>query len=207
MSVETPKEVRFPLYLRIPVWCHNPKIDINNEQIVLSVKDGFVRIEREWDNGDKLNLRFPMSVSLVRGKETPYPPISYFHRPGSRPASELTHVENPYESIFYGPLLFALPLADENENKQVQGQTWNYALDIKDETVDVKVQKMEMPSPWHWQLKAPVKLVVNAKSFDWQPNEMQPLPKDEIEQGVDTWVTLIPYGCTKFRVSMFPVSK
>ncbi|MDD4922513.1 MAG: hypothetical protein PHS30_08575 [Bacteroidales bacterium] len=119
----------------------------------------------------------------------------------------MKNVENPYESVYYGPLLFALPLEDQNPNKQAKGQTWNYALDIKDKIADVGVEKTEMPSHWTWQLESPIKLLVKAKSFDWTPTEIQPLPKEKITQGIESKITLIPYGCTKFRVSMFPVAK
>jgi hypothetical protein len=41
---------------------------------------------------------------------------------------------------------------------------------------------------------------------DWKPTALQPLPKQLITDGRPTNVKLVPYGCTKFRVSMFPVS-
>jgi len=36
---------------------------------------------------------------------------------------------------------------------------------------------------------------------------MQPLPKTTIKEGNATTITLVPYGCTKFRVTMFPVAE
>lgn len=207
ISIEIPEKVSFPLYLRIPGWCNNPTVQINDKLVELSVEDGFVRIEREWKNGDRINLHFPMSVTVIRGQETPYPQNYYYQNPKARLAAKLKNVDNPFESVLYGPLLFALPLTDQDPNMQVKKQIWNYALDIKDKIADTEVEKTEMPSHWQWQLESPIKLVVKAKSFGWAPTEMQPLPPEEVDQGVEARITLIPYGCTKFRVSMFPVAK
>jgi hypothetical protein len=52
-----------------------------------------------------------------------------------------------------------------------------------------------------------VKLQLPAHQFDWQPTELQPLPVAPIKDGKLATITLVPYGCTKFRVSMVPVSE
>jgi uncharacterized protein len=50
-------------------------------------------------------------------------------------------------------------------------------------------------------------LSVQTREFDWQPREVLPLPKEPVKGGRRAKVLLVPYGCTKFRVSMFPVSE
>jgi hypothetical protein len=49
-------------------------------------------------------------------------------------------------------------------------------------------------------------LNINAVSFDW---DGKTLPVKPITSGGKSSekVTLIPYGCTQFRVSMFPVTE
>jgi len=71
----------------------------------------------------------------------------------------------------------------------------------------VLVVRQPLPTHWSWELDAPVKLQLPAREFEWQPSELQPLPAAPIEDGTPATITLIPYGCTKFRVSMFPVAK
>jgi hypothetical protein len=45
-------------------------------------------------------------------------------------------------------------------------------------------------------------------SFDWKPEHNAALPTSPVAAtGEATKITLIPYGCTKFRVSMFPVTE
>jgi hypothetical protein len=65
-----------------------------------------------------------------------------------------------------------------------------------------------MPARWDWPLAAPLKLHVNAVEIAWNPDPKAPrlplLPAARPKS--PERVTLIPYGCTKFRMSMFPVT-
>ncbi len=77
------KELRFSLSLRIPTWTKNQlvpgnlysylnpisepfEIFLNGKEIYPSVKDGFVRIERIWSNGDNIKIKLPLKVSQNR---------------------------------------------------------------------------------------------------------------------------------------------
>jgi hypothetical protein len=51
-----------------------------------------------------------------------------------------------------------------------------------------------------------VELVIQVREFDWMPTELQPLPGQPVAAGKAAEVKLVPYGCTKFRVSMFPIA-
>jgi uncharacterized protein len=68
------------------------------------------------------------------------------------------------------------------------------------------VERKPMPSHWDWPLQAPVSLTVAARTFDWQPTDAQALPDRPVAGARSETIQLIPYGCTKFRVSMFPVT-
>jgi hypothetical protein len=71
---------------------------------------------------------------------------------------------------------------------------------------DIAVQRQPMPAHWDWPLDAPVVLQVPAQAFDWQPSDAQALPDQPVTGTASETVRLIPYGCTKFRISMFPVT-
>ncbi len=85
--------------------------------------------------------------------------------------------------VSYGPLLmaYAYPCRDDNT---IVGNPAEPVLDVAS-VAGAKVVRSPMPAVWDWPLDAPIKLV--AKDSAGRPLE------------------LVPYGCTKLRVSMFPV--
>jgi uncharacterized protein len=87
ISVNPEKSGKFDLKIRIPGWALNEAIpgglykftDNNNEQFRISVngenfkvtahKDGYVVISRKWNQGDKVDIDFPMPVREVVANE------------------------------------------------------------------------------------------------------------------------------------------
>jgi hypothetical protein len=195
ISVAPAKEAKFPLLLRIPGWCKKAEILLNGENIPATADaNGFVRIERMWKANDKVVLRFPMSPRVATGKDE--------NAGGAA-----------YQTVSYGPLLFALPIADVNDaNTLDPAAKWQYALagagDESGTNLSISVDRCAMPAKWDWPLESPLKLRVDGTSFDWKPTLEQSLPKEPVASpALRERLTLVPYGCTKFRVSMFPVMK
>jgi uncharacterized protein len=147
-----------------------------------------------------------MSVRIEQGRETPYPAIQYFA--GSRRIAKQTDVNSPWSTVSYGPLLFSLPIPDENPNQEAPNAHYQYALDVSPNHAasEVRVIRHPMPARWSWPLASPLQLSVKAREFDWKPEELQPLPRQPVTGGKRANVLLVPYGCTKFRVTMFPVT-
>ncbi|MBN1490456.1 MAG: glycoside hydrolase family 127 protein [Phycisphaerae bacterium] len=207
MFVRPEENVEFPLHLRIPSWCQEPQLHLNGEQLPAKPDDsGFVRIDRMWEKNDRITLRLPMRVSVSQGRETPFPEDNYFR---GRSLAKVRDVANPFATVSYGPLLFALPIADIDDSAADPNARWNYALDVDPANVDheIKVVRSAEPDEWPWGLDAPVKLDVPVQEFDWSPMKEQPLPKEPIADGRKTRVALVPYGCTRFRICMFPVTE
>ena len=210
LVVNPEREVAFPLYLRIPGWCETPEIEVNGARVSGGEKQGgFIKVIRPWRAHDQVTLRFPMSAKVEQGRETSFPQIPYYLSPAGRRLAKLTGINSPYASVHYGPLLFSLPIPDESPNVEMAGTRFQYALDVSPEKArtEISVVRHPMPSQWAWPLDAPLQLSVQAREFDWQPTELLPLPKEPVKGGRRTKVLLVPYGCTKFRVSMFPVSE
>ena len=90
----------------------------------------------------------------------------------------------PYVSLSYGPLLFAYGLAEKDENTPMPGQRTDWRLDSSCVLDGARVVREAMPEKWDWPLAAPLRLRV--KSADGEALE------------------LVPYGCAKLRVAMFP---
>jgi hypothetical protein len=194
MTVKPEKEATFPLSLRIPGWCKKPAVSVNGAAIDATPDaKGFVRLHRPWKDGDTIRLQFPMSVQVATGTDKNLKPAA------------------PYATVSYGPLLFALAIADtKNPNTPDPAARWNYALDIAggSAAAEVTVERGAMPAKWDWALESPLKLRAGAVSFDWKPTHDAALPTAPVAAtGEAAKITLVPYGCTKFRVSMFPVTE
>jgi hypothetical protein len=208
IQVAPARAASFPLLLRIPAWCDRPRITVNGSVLdARPDKSGFVRLSRQWTKGDTVTLVLPMSVRVVHGFETEYPwsVRKYF---SYKPDALFRTRRLPYESVYYGPLLFALPIADQDPNTPAPDARWQYALANAADRggADVEVQRQAMPAHWNWPLDAPLALRVAARHFDWTPSNEQALPAAPVAGEPTDTVRLVPYGCTKFRISMFPVT-
>ena len=194
MSVKPSREAEFPISFRMPGWCEKPELSVNGSAIATAQSaNGFVRVQRLWKPDDVVRLRFPMSVQVKTGRD--------------RNAEDA-----PYASVSYGPLLFALPIRDTtNANTPDLAAKWKYALDVRGGKAAsvVSVERHPMPARWNWPLESPLTLRADAVAIDWNPDPKAPRlpPKPLASSGQPESVALIPYGCTKFRVSMFPVTE
>ncbi len=96
--VEPERPAEFELALRIPGWCEAPVVRVNDNERADVMPGTFHRIEREWNRGDKVEMRLPMELRLVEG----------FNAQDGRVA------------VMRGPLMFCLnrelnpDIADEN---------------------------------------------------------------------------------------------
>src|SRR5579883_184640 len=206
-TVNPDHPVSFPLYLRIPEWAGEPEIFMNDSAYSANASQpGFRVIKREWRQGDRVRLILPMSIRIQRGYETPYPQIPYF-RVG-REISLVREMHNPWASVFFGPLLFSLPIPSVSPNEEIPGTQINYAIDVRSDKpthAEAGIFK-EAVFPWahyEWICPGPLQLGINAQEVDWTPTELQPIPRTLVS-GKRTRIVLVPYACTKFGISMFP---
>ncbi|RIK83724.1 MAG: hypothetical protein DCC67_05610 [Planctomycetota bacterium] len=210
ISVQMEREAAFPLELRIPGWCASPELNVNGSPAAVQRNPhGFVRVRRTWRGGDVVRLRLPMVPHLDTGRDAargaPYEGVNQAG-PVTIPHQDSTQGV-PYAAVSYGPLLFALPIPDTTDaNTPDPSARWNFALDAQ--APDLTVERSAMPDHWNWPLEGPLKLRTNAVAAGWSPDPKAPrlplLPVTD-RQSAER-IALVPYGCTKFRISMFPVT-
>jgi hypothetical protein len=64
-KISAPRPVTFALRVRVPAWCSSCTFRINGEQASVSAKaQEWAVIERTWNPGDTVVVKFPMSLSL-----------------------------------------------------------------------------------------------------------------------------------------------
>ena len=64
-TLHTDAPVTFELALRIPNWCFSYDLSVNGEAVSATPQDGYVTIQREWHQGDTVQLTLAMPVERV----------------------------------------------------------------------------------------------------------------------------------------------
>ncbi|MBB6270720.1 DUF1680 family protein [Pedobacter cryoconitis] len=200
IKIELSKPASFPLKLRIPEWCKNPQITMNDKQLT-GVKTGQIyTVNRKWANQDQVILNFPMEVKI-------------------------TDQVNNAVTVERGPIVYALqidakynivkkhPVAGFFDYEVSAASAWNYGLviDRNDLEGSIKVQQTKMPENPFIQSITPIKLQVSAKkipSWTMAYTKMHALevPASPVASAEKTEeIILTPYGSENIRISNFPV--
>ena len=205
-KLSTPKPVRFPLYLRIPSWCVDPTLSINEQPVEFKAETpGYVILKRDWTDGDRIVWRMPMHVE-----------------------TRVWTANKNSISVGYGPLWFSLNLGEKWEKDNFGGtwdpgtdawpqwkvtatKPWNYGLVLNSPKPDIEVVRREGPvavNPFTPET-APIELRVKAKRVpQWvadSENVVLPLPQSPVmSDGALETVNLIPLGAARLRISAFP---
>ena len=217
-TVSTDEKVDFPFYLRIPSWTEGAEVRVNGKKIsVKPVSGKYLCIEREWADGDKVEMTLPMSLSM-----------------------RTWQVNKNSVSVDYGPLTLSLKIDEKyiekdsretaiGDSKWQKGadpkkwptteiyanSPWNYSLvlDKKEPLKNFKVVRKSWPADNFPFTVANVPLEVKATGRmipEWQIDETGlcgVLPEEDAVKGAKEEITLIPMGAARLRISAFPNTK
>ena len=64
VEITTKKPEDFELAIRIPTWSKQTRVSVNGES--LAVGEGYVRIQREWNTGDYVDISLDMRTEAIR---------------------------------------------------------------------------------------------------------------------------------------------
>lgn len=126
-----------------------------------------------------------------------------------------THWYHNSIAVERGPLVYALDMDEQwipvNEvagvkDYEISSQSnWNYAIS---ESEEIEEEEREVGKVPFSKKNAPIKLKAKGKILnDWtiEKNSAGPLPISPVAiSGEEKEIHLIPYGCTKLRITQFP---
>lgn len=217
-TVNTPNDVKFPFYLRIPSWTKDAKLQINGKHVSVNMDAGkYACINRNWKDGDVVTVIFPMDFSM-----------------------KTWQVNKNSVSVNYGPLTLSLNIDEEYKrvdsketaiwdskwqesadpskwpSYEIYSKTaWNYALVLGKNNAlsNLSVEKREWPADDYPFTQQNSPLIVKAKGRQipsWTLDQYKlcsVLPEENCEKStqVDD-ITLVPMGTARLRITSFPAS-
>jgi hypothetical protein len=207
------RETRFPLYLRIPGWCEKAEISLNGKPVEFTLAGGMASLDRVWMDGDRVELRLPMKVTLSRWVENSVSvergPLVYV----LKIREEWTRVENNDRWGDYGEVRPLDPWNMGLTETAVSDPENGFRVLMRRGDPNGKVSGTNGETPYPWNLEnAPVTLVTKGKQIpDWTlyrgmagplPHS---LPLKHLQEVEPVELTLVPYGCSTLRITEFPV--
>lgn len=205
LRVSIPDRTRFPLYLRIPGWCSAPVLLVAGAPVKVhgaATGAGYVRIDREWHDGDTVRLDLPMETS-VRTWEANHGSVSVQH----------------------GPLTLSLAIGEDWMRSSGDEQwpqyevapttPWNYGLDLPSRRPEkaIAVRRRRTPAGSNPFLPETTPLVATVPARrvpGWQEDvdgvvgtlQSSPARTSDERQTVD----LLPAGAARLRITSFPLA-
>lgn len=221
LTVGTDGAVTFPLYLRVPAWTAGSSVSVNGEpQAIAEAAGKYIRLERQWSDGDVVELTLPMTVS-----------------------SQVWQQNKASVSVNYGPLTLSLKIDENFEQHDSRDKDF-----VQDDShwqagVDASLWPcyvLKPKSAWNYALKVdkdnlPLQFSVTRKAWpaDDFPFTLESVPFEFTATGVqipswgydetgmtdllptkfaprsteETKLTLVPMGAARLRISAFPREK
>lgn len=201
-TVSAKSPTRFPFYVRIPGWCDRPSVAINDGagQCFGESQREFVKLDREWRDGDRVTLTLPMIASVK-------------HWPKNKDSV----------SIEYGPLTMSLKIEEQYQKLRPDDpwpaydvfakSPWNYGIAPNDDGgFTLGLDRAGWPAddqPFAADA-APLRITARGRRIPgWQEDYLGLVGRLQAGPARTTApienLTLIPMGAARLRISQFPL--
>jgi hypothetical protein len=222
-TIHSAQPVSFPIHFRIPSWANQAELSVSGEPNPSHPQEGtFFKVERVWKSGDVVTLAFNFKVRTETRRNNAvaiaWGPLYFVLRIGEafQKIPALVGSRSPD----------AVPVPSGCVNWRIAPTTdWNYALAIDRNNPECimttnKISSMPFAQKGEpvklagateftpWQEDVPIVLKVKARHVpQWGMNgaNAAAVPVSPVStNSPETLVELIPYGCSRLRISEFP---
>ena len=191
-EVETDRPVAFTLYVRIPAAASGARVDGAAAQ-----PGAFFAIRRTWQGAQQVEVALDFDCALVE-------------RPGDM------------RCLWRGPLLYSVAIDERWEKREYTDKgverkypycdyeifpesAWNYAF----AGAEFSVREREVGDRPFDPAQAPVEITAQLAPVEWHEAHgvCMPAPESRKATGPARAVRMIPYGCTKLRMTEMPIAE
>jgi DUF1680 family protein len=226
IAVDPDRPVRFPLWLRLPGWCSEPTVSLGGHVVDVKPGERWVRIQRTWSPSDAVELTFPMRLKLTRWGDggvalergplvyaLPVPTLWRRDHDDERSSDDFP----AWNATPDGPWNYALALDQEHLDQRVQVQCQTVGDDVwAGDSVPISLL-VPARRVHGWTLDTATQVIDRNQGADDLKTKLEqregsftftpPLPDPrglEERLGELEHVRLVPFGCTRLRVCIFP---
>ncbi|SDS19080.1 beta-L-arabinofuranosidase domain-containing protein [Microlunatus soli] len=192
IEVECDRPASFPIRLRIPGWCNDPRVTVAGEVEQAEIVDDHLVITRQWAGGETIQLELPTKPQLERR-------------------------EKQAVAVRYGPLIMVAGVAENwipvpgapgfGEWEVHPRSSWNHGI-VADDHENWVIDKRPISAVPFAAEDAPIRIrVPGARIPGWglDGEQAAPLPEGPVlGSPVGHEVTLTPYGSARLRVTELP---
>jgi hypothetical protein len=199
LKLSMTEAAQFPLMLRVPRWCEGASVEVNGKkQAVDAAPQSYIVVERSWQNGDRVTLHLPMQLTLrvwekqAKAVSVDRGPLSYSLKIGQR-WEKIGGTDEWPELAVYPTTPWNIGLAADRANPAAafrivqKREAAKQPFDLDSAPVELRAKGRVIPA---WAL------VKNCAA----PPPASPASSDQPEQEI----TLVPMGCARLRISVFP---
>ncbi len=211
-TFNTANAVDMPFSFRIPAWCSRASVLINGKPYKGAVNSGtFITLNRKFANGDKIILMLPMTANLVNwdkgGLAVERGPLLYSFAVPEKVKVDTATYKNLGGKHSPDPNFPALDIRPSGD--------WNYALAVNKSNFSKKVRVVKTGSIAYpldlgkspIVLKVPAKKVARYRLLEDRYTPELPAKGTYKTSKQTKMITLVPYGSTMLRVSVFPSAR
>ena len=217
-GISAKQPVGCPMYFRIPSWTTGAKVYVNGSETGTPVAGEYMRIDRKWSDGDKVELVFPMSLNVRR-----WPTNQNSATVDYGPLTMSLRIDERYEKVNSADVAIGdsrwQPGADVEKWPTYEiyaASPWNYSLVLADDNDVSGFTVRHLPWPADDQpftlAGVPIEIIAAGRlvpSWGFDATGLTGVlpPRNAKRSDALDSIRLIPMGAARLRISAFPTSE